>query len=155
MNDDAPQTDAPKSSDKTRPPFWFLVISIVALLWFLMDMSAFFMRMFMSEDAINAMPENQQHLFRNIPLWVNIVFACEVFGGMLGCVGLLLRKKWALPLFIISLLGVLSQSSHIFFLTDAVNTLGALAVVMPLLAILIGVGMIVLAKSAISKGWLR
>jgi hypothetical protein len=33
--------------------------------------------------------------------------------------------------------------------------MGTPAVVMPLLAILIGMGMIVLVKSAISKGWLR
>ncbi len=155
MNEDATETDATESSDKTSPPVWFWVISIVALLWYLMDMSAFFMRVFMTGDAIMAMPENQQHLFQNFPLWVNIVFACEVFGGTLGCIGLLLRKKWALPLFVVSILGVLSQTSHIFFLTDAVSTMGAPAVVMPLVAILIGTGMIVLAKSAISKGWLR
>ncbi len=155
MNEDLTETSATESSDKTSPPVWFWVVSIVALLWYLMDMSAFFMRVFTTDDAIKAMPENQQHFFQNIPLWVNIVFACEVFGGTLGCVGLLLRKKWAFPVFVVSILGVLSQTSHIFFLTDAVTTLGAPAVVMPLLAILIGIGMIVLAKSAISKGWLR
>ena len=155
MNENSTETSATESSDKTSPPVWFWVISIIALLWYLMDMSAFFMRVFMTGDAIMAMPENQQHLFQNFPLWVNIVFACEVFGGTLGCIGLLLRKKWALPLFVVSILGVLSQTSHIFFLTDAVSTMGAPAVVMPLVAILIGTGMIVLAKSAISKGWLR
>ena len=86
---------------------------------------------------------------------MNIVFACEVFGGTLGCVGLLLRKKWAFPVFVVSILGVLSQTSYILFLTDHVSTLGAPAVVMPLVAILIGIGMIVLAKSAIPKDWLR
>ncbi len=153
MSEDS--TDAMEGSDKTSPPVWFWVISIVALLWYLMDISAFFMRVFMTDDAIKAMPENQQHFFQNIPLWVNIVFACEVFGGTLGSAALLLRKKWALLVFVVSILGVLSQTSHIWFLTDAVSAMGAPAVVMPLLAILIGIGMIVLAKSAISKGWLR
>ena len=137
------------------PPAWFRVIAVVALLWFLMDISAFFMRVLMSEDGINAMPANQQHLYRNMPLWVNIVFAGEVFGGTLGSVGLLLRKKWALPLFAVSILGVLSQTIHIYFRSDAISVMGAPAVVMPLVAILIGVGMIVLTKSAIAKGWLR
>ncbi len=155
MNEDSTETSATESSDKTSPPVWFWVVSIVALLWYLMDMSAFFMRVFMTDDAIKAMPENRQHFFQNIPLWVNIVFACEVFGGTLGCAALLLRKKWALLVFVVSILGVLSQTSHIFFLTDAVTTLGAPAVVMPLLAILIGIGTIILAKSSISKDWLR
>jgi len=155
VNENATENDPIKSSDKTSPAVWFWVISIIALLWFLMDMSAFFMRVLMSDDVIKAMPENQQHLYRNMPLWVNIVFAGEVFGGTLGCVGLLLRKKWALPLFAVSILGVLSQTFHVYFLSDAISTMGTPAVVMPLLAILIGIGMIVLAKSAISKGWLR
>lgn len=155
MNEDATETDATESSDKTSPPVWFWVISIIALLWYLMDMSAFSMRVLMTDDFIKAMPENQQHLYRNMPLWVNIVFAGEVFGGALGCVGLLLRKKWALPLFVVSILGVLSQTFHVYFLSDAISTMGTPAVVMPLLAILIGIGMIVLAKSAIPKGWLR
>ena len=155
MNEDATETDATESSDKTSPPVWFWVISIIALLWYLMDMSAFSMRVLMTDDFIKAMPENQQHLYRNMPLWVNIVFAGEVFGGALGCVGLLLRKKWALPLFVVSILGVLSQTFHVYFLSDAISIMGTPAVVMPLLAILIGIGMIVLAKSAISKGRLR
>ncbi len=155
MNEDATETDATESSDKTLPPVWFWVISIIALLWYLMDMSAFFMRVFMTEDVIEAKPEGQQHLYREMPLWVNVVFAGEVFGGALGCVGLLLRKKWALPLFVVSILGVLSQTFHVYFLSDAISTMGTPAVVMPLLAILIGIGMIVLAISAIPKGWLR
>ncbi len=155
MNEDSTETPTTESSCKTSPPVWFWVISVVALLWYLMDTSAFFMRLFMTDDAIKAMPENQQHLFQNIPLWVNIVFACEVFGGTLGCIGLLLRKEWALPLFVISILGVLAQTLNIWFLTDAISAMGAPAIVMPLVAIIIGTGMIVLAKSAISKGWLR
>src|SRR3989344_2500232 len=102
MNVDTTKTGAMESSNKTSPPVWFWVISIIALLWYLIDMSAFYMRVFMTDDVIKAMPENQQHLYRNMPLWVNIVFAAEVFGGVLGCVGLLLRKKWALPLFFVS-----------------------------------------------------
>jgi hypothetical protein len=155
VNENAIETDATESPHNITPPAWFWVISIIALLWFLMDMSAFFTRVLMTDDVIKAMPENQQHLYRNMPLWVNIVFAGEVFGGVLGCVGLLVKRKWALPLFAVSILGVLSQTFHVYFLSDAISTMGTPAVVMPLLAIVIGIGMIVAAKSAISKGWLR
>ena len=120
-------------SDTSTPPVWFWI----------------------TEETIASMPENQQHQYRDVPFWVNIVFACEVFGGTVGTISLLLRKKWAFPLFVISLLGVLAQTSNIWFLTDAISAMGAPAIVMPLAAIIIGTGMIFLAKSAISKGWLR
>ena len=155
MNDNSAETQTTQSSDTASPPVWFWVISIVALLWYLMDTSAFFMRVLMTEEAIKAMPENQQHLYRDMPLWVNIVFACEVFCGTLGSIALLLRKKWALPSFVISILGTLAQTSNIWFLTDAISAMGAPAIVMPLVAIIIGAAMFVLAKFAISKRWLR
>ena len=150
MNEDSPDTSPTERSDIASPPVWFWVISVVALLWYLIDTSAFFMRVFMTDEMIRAMPETQQHLYENIPLWVNVVF-----GGTFGSIGLLLRKKWALPLFVVSVLGVLSQTSNIWFLTNAVSVMGAEAVVMPLVAILIGTGMTVVTKSTISKGWLR
>jgi hypothetical protein len=155
VNDDSAGTQVTQGSGTGSTPVWFWVISVIALAWYLMDTSAFFVRVLMTEEAIKAMPENQQHLYRDMPLWVNIVFACEVFGGTLGCISLLFRKKWALPLFVISLLGVLAQTSNIWFLTDAISAMGAPAVVMPLVAIIIGTAMIFLAKVAISKGWLR
>jgi hypothetical protein len=155
VNEIATKVEGAEDPGKTSPAIWFWVISIIALLWYLMDMSAFFMRVFMTDDVIKAMPDNQQHLYRNMPLWVNVVFAGEVFGGVLGCLALLFRKKWALPLFVFSILGVLAQTFHVYFLSDAISVTGAPAGVMPLLAILIGIGMIVLAKSSISRRWLR
>jgi hypothetical protein len=155
MNEDATGSDAMESSDKPSPPVWFWVTSIIALLWYLMDVSAFFMRVLMTEEAINAMAEVQQPLYRNMPLWVNVVFAGEVFGGAFGSIGLLLKKTWALPLFVLSIVGVLCQTFYVYFLSDAISIMGAPAVVMPLVAIAIGVGMIALTKSATSRLWLR
>jgi hypothetical protein len=110
-----------------------------------MDTSAFFMRVFMSDDAIASMPSNQQHLYRDMPNWVNVVFALEVFGGVLGCIALLMLKRWAWILFAISLLGTLAQTTNIWFLTDAISVMGAPAIVMPLIAIVIAVFMILMA----------
>ncbi|PCJ36269.1 MAG: hypothetical protein COA75_08560 [Cellvibrionales bacterium] len=145
----------PKDQDKISPSILFWVISIIAFLWYLMDMSAFFMRIFISEEALLAMSDNHRQQIQDTPLWVNCVFAFEVFGGTLGSVGLLLRKKWALALFVISLLGVLAQTTYIYFLSNSVALMGWMAIVMPLVAIAIGAGLIIHAKSSVSKGWLR
>ena len=140
---------------ETSVPIWFWIISTLALLWYLMDMSAFYMRVFMVDEVIKSMSENQQHLYQNMPKWVNIVFAAEVFSGVLGSVGLLLRKKWALPLFYISILGVLCQTFYIYFLSDAISTMGTPAIMMPMVAIGIGIVMILHTRSSVAKAWLR
>lgn len=127
---------------------------MLALLWYVMDMSAFYMRLTMTDDAISAMPEGQQHLFRDIPKWVNVVFAAEVFGGVLGSVALLLRKRWALPLFVVSILGTLAQTANIWFLTDAISAMGAPAIVMPIVASAVCAGLILFSRVATSKCWI-
>ena len=136
-------------------PVWFRVVSVIALLWYLMGTSAFFMRVFITDELLQAMPQVQRQHLAGIPSWVNFVFAFEVFGGTLGCICLLIRRKWALPLFIASILGVLSQTTHIWFMSDAVSLMGSSAVVMPLVAIVLGAAMIVLCRAAIAKGWLQ
>ena len=145
----------PKNQDKIPPSILFWVISIIALLWYLMDMSAFFIRISISDETLLVMSENRRQQIQNIPLWVNFVFAFEVFGGALGSVGLLLRKKWALALFVISLLGVLAQTTYLYFLSNSIALMGWMVIVMPLVSIVIGSGLIVHARSSVSKGWLR
>lgn len=145
----------PKNQDKISPSITFWVISIIALLWYLMDVSAFFIRISISDETLLVMSENRRQQIQNIPLWVNFVFAFEVFGGTLGSVGLLLGKKWALVLFVISLLGVLAQTTYLYFLSNSIALMGWMVIVMPLVSIVIGSGLIVHAKSSASKGWLR
>lgn len=134
---------------------WFKVVSCIALLWNLLGLMAFVMQITMSQEAIAALPENQQPLYDNVPFWVNVAFACAVIFGTLGCVGLVLRAKWALPLFIVSLVGVLVQNFHIFAISDAIAALGPTIAIMPVTVILIGFGLILLARAGIAKGWLR
>lgn len=155
MNTSATQADTTPPSSKVSMPVWFWVISITALLWYLMDTSAFYMRVFMVDKVVKSMPENQQHLYLTMPLWVNIVFAIEALGGLLGSISLLLKEKTALSLFCASIVGVLSQTYHVYFISDAVSVMGTSAVVMPLVAIAIGCIMIAVTQRAISKKWIH
>ena len=136
-------------------PKWFWLITVLATIWYLMDMSSFVMRVFMLDDVLSSMSANQQQLYTTMPSWVNAIFALEVFGGTLGCLGLWIKKKWAMIGFAISLIGVLGQTAYIWLGSEALNLMGTAAIVMPLLAILISVIMLGVAKMGIMRGWLR
>ena len=135
-------------------PKWFWLVAALALLWYLMDMSGFFMRTLMLPDMLKGMPDEQHSLYLNMPAWVNVVFAAEVFGGVLASLCLLFKKRWALFLYIVSIAGVLLQTLYIYFLSEAISLMGAAAIVMPLIAVIIGTSMICFSKFAISKGWI-
>jgi hypothetical protein len=85
---------------------------------------------------------------------VNVVYGLEVFGGLMGSIALISKKKWAFILFLISIMGVLSQTVYVWFVSDAIEVMGQPAIVMPIVGIVIGVVMVVFSRSAISKNWI-
>ncbi len=90
----------------------------------------------------------------DIPAWVTAAFAIAVFGGTLGCLGLLLRKKWARLVFLISLIGIIVQMIHNVFISNNMDVYGPGAVIMPIMVLIIGVYLIMYSKSAIKKSWI-
>jgi hypothetical protein len=53
------------------------------------------------------MPEVHQLIINNRPSWATAAFAISVFGGGVGSILLVLRRKIAVGVFIISLLGTI------------------------------------------------
>ena len=84
-----------------------------------------------------------------------IATALAVLGGVLGCVGLLLRRKWALPVLGLSLIGILVQDYGLFVLVDGAHLAGSGAVVTQGLVLAIGIGLVWLSGKARARGWLR
>ena len=77
----------------TKPPVWFWIISVVALLWNGMGVNAYLQQAYMTEGFKAQYNAEQLEAIANTPAWVTAAFAIAVFAGFLGCVGLLLRKK--------------------------------------------------------------
>ena len=97
--------------------------------------------------------EAQQELINSTPSWVNIAFGVAVIFGVLACIALLMRRKFALPLFVISLLGVLVQNTYVFFMSNSVEIMEGVG--MAPLVILIAILLIPFTIFCLSKGWLR
>ena len=140
---------------KVKPPVWFWVVSVVALLWNLVGAMAYLAQAFITDEGKAMLPEDKLELLENTPAWATAAFAIAVWAGVLGCIGLLVRKKWARPVLLVSLLGILVQMGYSFFMTNVAEVYGAVeGVVMPLLLIGIGIGLILFAKSSQNKGWI-
>ncbi len=137
-----------------KPTTYFWIISIVALIWNLMGVSAYLAQAFMTDEALQNLPEAEQALYTDLPAWVTAAFAIAVFGGMLGSIGLLLRKKWARLLFLISLIGIIIQMTHSLFISNNMDVYGPGAVIMPIMVLVIGIYLIMFSKSAIAKGYI-
>jgi hypothetical protein len=109
----------------------------------------------LSEEALATLPEAEQALYASTPALITAAYAIAVFGGTLASVGLLLKKAWAVPVFIVSLVGIIIQMGHGIFLTDLIATMGMGAVVGPLIITLVAVYLVWYSKDAQAKGWLK
>ncbi|MCR9229167.1 MAG: hypothetical protein NXH90_17235 [Flavobacteriaceae bacterium] len=138
-----------------KPPVWFWVVNVIALLWNLIGAMNYLNQAFNQEALLESMDQAQREAFEGIPAWATAAFAIAVFSGTLACIGLLLRKKWAKLLFIVSLIAAVAQFIHWLFISNAVEAFGPSSYTMPVIIIGIGIYLIYFSKKGIEKGWLK
>lgn len=141
---------------RSKPTTAFWAISGVALLWNMMGAGAYINQVLMTPEAIANLTEGQQALFNSTPSWVTACFATAVWMGVLGCILLLFRKKLAIPVFVLSLIGAIGQNIYFFFMSNAMEVYGALeAIVLPAMVVIIAIFLIWFAKSSATSGYLN
>lgn len=139
------------SLNKPTPTFW--IIGVLALFWNIMGVAAYLGQAYMTDEILSALPEAEQLYYTNVPAWVTATFAIAVFTGFVGSIALLIRKKWAVTLFILSLLAVLLQFVYNFFIQDYMELAPSKAI-MPIIVIGIAVFLIWYSKKCQEKGWI-
>ncbi|MFC1748110.1 hypothetical protein ACFL2V_04825 [Pseudomonadota bacterium] len=134
---------------KAHWSFW--VIGIVLLIWNVMGCINFFVQM--DPEILASYGASARAIVEDRPLWATAGFAVAVFGGALGCLILLLRKRVAYYLFVASLLGVIVTMIHALGLGIEFGS-GEL-IGMVLMPLVVAAFLIWYSKSAESKGWLK
>ena len=140
------------SQNKLSIGFW--IASIVGLLWNLLGVNAYLQQAYNTESFRANFNEQQLAIMDNLPAWATAAFAIAVFFGALGCIALLLRNKFAKPLLIISLIGVIVQFSHQLFMTNASDFYTTFDLIMTIMIPIVSVFLIWMSNKAILKGWI-
>lgn len=133
---------------------WHKLIALLAIIWNLLGVGAYLMHAYMTDEAITLLPENEQVLYVDIPAWYTAAFAIAVFAGAIGSILLLLKKKLATPILVLSLLGILVQMYYNFFVSKSMEVYGPGSVVMPVLVILVGIFLVWFSKKLKAEGFL-
>ena len=136
-------------------PMSFRVVAIVALLWNLFGLFSFYMHFTATPDVVASWPEAQQQIAAATPRWVFVAFAIATIAGVLGSLGLLLGKRWAVPVLLLSLLAILVQFGSIYAITPTWALTGIGGAVLPLGIALFGLFLWFYAREAAARGWLH
>jgi hypothetical protein len=138
----------------SRPPAWFWIVAVLGLLWELFGVAMYLMQVGVLPNS-GQMSDAERSLMESSPMWVTGLFAIAVFAGALGALGLLLRRRWARPLLILSLIAVILQFGGWLLATDAIRVIGPSVFAMPAMIVLVAILLAWLATVAVRRGWLR
>ncbi|KAF1711495.1 hypothetical protein CSC70_06240 [Pseudoxanthomonas kalamensis DSM 18571] len=137
-----------------RVSWVFWVVAVLGLLWNLLGAAALWMDMAMSPDAVAQLPGAQQQIRAASPSWLYFPWAIAVAAGVLGALALLLKKRLAEPLFLVSLLALLVQVIGGYLTTPAWSLTGVPGLAFPAVLVVIALFLWRYASGAKARGWL-
>jgi len=135
--------------DKPETSFW--IVGAFALVWNLLGLVIYYSHVTMTPAALEGFTDAQQAFFNSTPVWATSAYAVAVTAGVLASLFLLLRKAWAVPLFALSLVGIILQDLHAFVLGNGLEVWGTKGIFLPASAIVIVVAIALLMFSRNAK----
>lgn len=127
-----------------KPHLSFWLIAAAGLAWNLMGCVNYITQT--NPENVARMPEIYQVIIAGRPAWATFAFAIAVFGGAVGCILLLMRKKMAFPVLAISFVGIVVTAWFTFSVVGAVPSM--------VLSILIGAALLWYASIVRRFNWL-
>lgn len=138
----------------SNAPKWLSPVAIVALLWNLLGCYAWVTDMRATPEQIAAMGPDMVQLHSALPVWLPSATGVAVLGGVAGCIGLLMRKRWAGKLLWLSLAGVVAQDIGLFVIAGGMSLGGSAAMAMQGVVLVVAILLVLLARRGERAGWL-
>jgi len=126
----------------SRAHLW---IALAALVWNLLGLMAFVMQVSMTPEQVAALPAADRAVHDATPSWLTVAFALAVGGGVLGSIGLLLRQRWAVAAFTVSLAALVVQIGG-YLVTPMWQASGAAGAAFPAVLLAIAVALLAYAR---------
>ncbi|MEW4467176.1 hypothetical protein AB1K62_05005 [Parasphingorhabdus sp. JC815] len=97
---------------RPKTPWHIWTVGIIATLWNAGGVLDYVMTQTRNESYLGSFSPEQPDYFFNFPIWANIAWAFGVWGAFIGSLLILLRSRYAVAAFIISLLGLIGSTIY-------------------------------------------
>ena len=136
---------------KPAAPAWFWAVAIGALL-FEAAGAFLFANSLMLDPA--TLPLDQRAIYDATPQWMTIAWAIAIGSGLVGALGLLMRRRFAEPALLVSVIAVAVQFSGIFLVKQLRELTPEDHLMVPVVILVLAYAIWQTAKLARRKGWL-
>ena len=148
---------------QSRTPAHLWVVGVLALLWNAFGAYDYMMTRMRNTDYFASMmpgvdPNAVLAWIDAFPIYAQVGWGLGVWGGVLGSVLLLMRSRYAVWAFAVSIVGMALSLGYQILRAPPMpgaDALGAMADVMPLVIIFVGLVLLAYAYSQAKKGVLR
>lgn len=113
-----------QENSKISTPWHLWLIGIFALLWSGMGTLDYVMTQTRNESYMSNFTPEQLEFFYGFPVWVIATWAIAVWGGVVGALLLLMRKRIATWIFLVSLISMMSNAIHNYVFSNGLEVIG-------------------------------
>lgn len=137
----------------TGRPWHLWLVGILGLLWNLMGAYDYLMTQTQNEAYMSQFTPEQLEYFYGFPSWAVAFWAVAVWGGVLGTILLLLKKRLAVPVFMVSFLSMVVTSVYNFILSDGLEMMGGVGpLLFSALIFLFALGLWIYSRAMAKRG---
>ncbi len=104
--------------NSAKTPWHIWVVGVLSLIWHAGGAFDYVMSQTRNPKYLEMIPPEQLAFLDSFPTWVTALWAISIWSAVLGSLLLLLRRKLATPVFVISFLGMIGTSVHNIILAD-------------------------------------
>jgi len=138
---------------KQATPWHLWVVGVVGLLWSAMGALDYVMTQTRNEAYMSAFTPEQLEFFYGLPSWTVAAWAVAVWGGVLGAILLLFRRRHAVAVFVASLVGMLITSFQNFVLSNGLEVMGdPFSLAFSALIFVVAIALVVYASAMYRRG---
>lgn len=136
----------------TRTPIHLWVVGVLSLLWNAMGAFDYVATQMELDFYMSGFTEAQLEYFYGFPAWVVAAWAIAVWSAVAGSVGLLLRRRWAVWAFGLSIAGMVITTLHNFVLTNGAEVMGTVGVVFTVVIWVVAIFLLFYARRQAERG---
>ncbi len=141
-----------RPAPRARTPIHLWIVGVLALLWNAggaFDYVATQMRL---DFYMSQLTEAQLTYFFGFPAWGVAAWAIGVWAAVAGSLGLLLRRRWAVWTFALSLVGMVVTAVYEFLLTDGMAVMGTGGLIFTAVIWVVAIALFLYARRQAARG---
>lgn len=139
------------SEQHPQPPAWFRPAAIAVIAWELLGCVMYLMQVRVDPAAL---PADQRAVWDATPAWMIGTYAVAVWVGLAGAILLLLRRKLAEPLLLVSLIAVAVQFSGLLVVPALRGLMSSDMLLLPFVIVLVCFVIWSFARRARRRNWI-